>query len=122
MFSEEIEQNLKMTLKQMNEEFDSIDIPSARDFAFRLGKYYYEIIYLHPFREGNGRSIRSFLRDFVVQKSKNKSCGPLDLDYTKLDKNNLILGTALRYIYPSYVEMEFVKGLVPYIKNDEKKR
>lgn len=106
----------------MNEEFDSIDIPSARDFAFRLGKYYYEIIYLHPFREGNGRSIRSFLRDFVVQKSKNKSCGPLDLDYTKLDKNNLILGTALRYIYPSYVEMEFVKGLVPYIKNDEKKR
>jgi len=114
---EEIENNLKLVLHQMNEEFDNSDIYSIQEFAYKLGKYYYEIQYIHPFREGNGRSVRSFFRDFVVEKSKNKSCGPLDLDYTKLDKNNLILGTALRYVYPSYIEIEFMKGLVPIEKN-----
>jgi len=113
---ENIQDSLNDTLNRMNEEFDNNDIYSIQDFAFRLGKYYYELIYIHPFREGNGRSIRTFIRDFVVEKSKNKSCGLLDLDYTKLDKNNLILGTALRYIYPSHVEIEFMKGLIPIEK------
>ena len=115
---ENIEKSLSDTLKRMNEEFDNNEIYSIQDFAFRLGKFYYELIYIHPFREGNGRSIRTFFRDFVVEKSKNKSCGPHDLDYTKLDKNNLMLGTALRYIYPSNVEIEFMKGLIPIEKEN----
>ena len=124
---EEISENLELILKQMNEEFDNSDIYSSQEFAFKLGKYYYEILYIHPFREGNGRSVRTFFRDFVVEKSKNKSCGPLDLDYTKLDKDALILATAFRYMYPSGVEMEFMKGIQPIEKeisnsNNNKKK
>jgi len=115
---EDIKVNLESLLHKMNEEFDHSEIYSPQEFAFRLGKYYYEILYIHPFREGNGRSIRAFFRDFVVEKSKNKSCGPLDLDYTKLDKDALILATAFRYMYPSGVEMEFMKGIVPIEKED----
>ena len=48
------------------------------------------------------------------------SCGPLDLDYTKIDKNNLLLGTVRRFIYPSMIEMEFINGLVPVEKIDNK--
>ena len=112
---EEIEETLKEVLNQMNYEF-STDISSIQEFAFKLGKCYYELIYIHPFREGNGRTIRTFIRDFVVEKSKNLSCGRLDLDYTKIDKNNLLLGTVRRYLYPSMIEMEFMKGLVPIEK------
>ena len=117
--AEEIQQTLEDVLKEMNETF-STDIYSTTDFAFKLGKYYYDLIYVHPFREGNGRTIRAFLRDFVVEKSKNLSCGPLDLDYTKIDKNNLLLGTVRRYMYPSMIECEFMKGLVQVDKKDKK--
>lgn len=117
-----IDQELERVLKEMTEEFDNNEIYTSQEFAFRLGKYYYEILYIHPFREGNGRCVRTFFRDFVVNKSKNKICGELDLDYTKLDKENLMIGTASRYIYPSAIEMEFMKGLVQIDKKDIKQR
>ena len=41
-----------------------------------------------------------------------------DLDYTKIDGANLLLGTAQRYIYPNFIEMEFMKGLVKKDIND----
>lgn len=108
---DEIPKTLKEVLDEMNIEF-SKDIEYESEFAFKLARFYYDLIYVHPFREGNGRTIRVFLRDFVLQKSKNLSCGPLDLDYTKMDANNLFLGTVMRYAYPSMLETEFMKGLV----------
>lgn len=108
---DQIPKSLKEVLDEMNIEF-SQDITYQPDFAFKLARYYYDLIYVHPFREGNGRTIRAFLRDFVLEKSKNLSCGPLDLDYSKMDANNLLLGTVNRYIYPSMLEMEFMKGIV----------
>jgi len=108
---DEIPKSLKEVLDEMNTEF-SQNITYETDFAFKLAKYYYDLIYVHPFREGNGRTIRAFLRDFVLEKSKNLACGALDLDYTKMDANNLLLGTTRRYLYPSMLEMEFMKGIV----------
>ena len=118
---DEIPKSLEEVLDEMNKEF-SQDITYQSDFAFRIARYYYDLIYVHPFREGNGRTIRAFLRDFVVEKSANMSCGPLDLDYTKMDANNLLLGTVRRYVYPSMLEMEFMKGLAsPEKINNENK-
>ena len=107
----EIAKTLNEILDEMNSTFDS-DISYESDFAFKLAYYYYELIYVHPFREGNGRTIRAFLRDFVLSKSEHLTCGPLDLDYTKMNAENLMLGTVRRHIYPSMLEMEFMKGLV----------
>ena len=115
---EEIKKTLIEVLDEMNGEFSN-DMFSIREFAFKLARCYYELVYVHPFREGNGRTIRAFIRDFVVEKSKDMSCGPLDLDYTKMDKNNLLLGTVRRYIYPSMLEMEFMKGLVTIQKENK---
>lgn len=106
-----IPQTLDEVLNEMNSAFSN-DIYSISEFAFKLAKYYYDLIYVHPFREGNGRTIRVFIRNFVLEKSKNLSCGALDLDFTKIDKNNLLLGTVRRYIYPSMLEIEFMNGLV----------
>lgn len=117
---DQIENYLKETLNEMNNVFNQ-DISSIQEFAFKLGSYYYDLIYIHPFREGNGRTIRTFIRDFVIEKSKNMSCGPLDLDYTKIDSENLLMGTANRYIYPSMIEVEFMKGLVQLEKEKIKK-
>ena len=120
MLPDDIGKNLELVLKQMNDDFDNNEINSVAEFAFKLAPHYYNLVYVHPFREGNGRCIRTFIRDFVVEKSKNKLCGPLDLDYTKIDKENLLMGTSRRYIYPSMLEVEFMKGLVSLEKNKNK--
>lgn len=91
-------------------------INSIQELAFYIAPFYHDIIMVHPFREGNGRTIRVFIREFILEKSKNLECGPLDLDYTKMDSNNLLLGTVERYIYPSMLEIEFMKAIIPVQK------
>ncbi len=114
-YPNEIRLRLIEILKTMNSEF-SKDINSINEFAFKLAPFYFELISIHPFREGNGRTIRVFIRDFVREKSVGKTCGELDLDYTKINKINLMLGTAQRYVFRSYIEVEFMQGLVPVEK------
>ena len=43
------------------------DITNALDFSKRLAYYFAEINALHPFREGNGRTEREFIRQLAFQ-------------------------------------------------------
>ena len=83
-------------------------INNITDFSSRIWQ-------THPFREGNGRSIREFLREVVLLKNKTLPF-EVELDYTKVDKENMLKGTAYRYFFPSMLELEFSKGLVPLEK------
>lgn len=112
---EYIERNLKEILENMNK-IHAINSP--QELAFYIAPFYHDLIMIHPFREGNGRTIRVFIREFVLEKSKNLECGSLDIDYTKMDSNNLLLGTVERYVYRSMLEMEFMKALVPIQKEN----
>lgn len=95
------------------------NISSISEFAFYIAPFYHDLIMVHPFREGNGRTIRVFIREFVLEKSKNLPCGPLDVDYTKMDSKNLLLGTVERYVFPSMLELEFMKAIVKKEKEKE---
>lgn len=86
------------------------------ELAFILAPFYYDLIRIHPFREGNGRSIREFIRETVLLKNK-KLPFDVELDYTKMDKDNMMQGVKNRYFFPSMLEMEFMKGLVPIEKD-----
>lgn len=112
---EHIKEFLDEVLKDLN---NIPNISSITELAFYIAPFYHDLIMIHPFREGNGRTIRVFMREFVLEKSKNLSCGPLDIDYTKMDSENLLLGTVQRYIYPSMLEMEFMKAIVPKEKEN----
>lgn len=68
------------------------------------------------FAEGNGRTIREFLREVVLLKNKVLPFD-VELDYTKVNKDNLMLGTKERYFYPSMLEMEFMNSLIPLEKS-----
>jgi len=96
-------------------------VQSIDQYAFVLAPFYYDLIRVHPFREGNGRTIREFLREFVLLKNQDLLFD-VELDYTKIDKNNLMLGTQQRYLYPSLLETEFLKGLVPLEKENVVKK
>lgn len=105
--------NITKSLDEILNDLNKIgNISSIPELAFYIAPFYHDLIMVHPFREGNGRTIRIFMREFVLEKSKNLPCGPLDIDYTKMDSKNLLLGTVQRYIYPSMLEMEFMKAVV----------
>lgn len=105
----DIESNLTEILENMN---NLPDINSPQELAFYVAPFYHDLIMVHPFREGNGRTIRVFVREFILEKSKNLGCGPLDIDYTKMDSDNLLIGTVERYVYQSMLEIEFMKALI----------
>ena len=60
-----IDEYLTGELKLMNEEFLQVD--SSYKFAMFLSTYYIQLMAIHPFREGNGKAAREFLREFVAE-------------------------------------------------------
>lgn len=76
-------------------------VSSVFDIAKFLADYYYELIMIHPFREGNGRTIREFIRQFTSYKFPGYT-----IDFTKMNKNNLLLGVVDRETYPLLLAFE----------------
>lgn len=68
------------------------------------------------FAEGNGRSVREFLREFVLEKNKVLPFD-VELDFSKIDKQEFLEAVRYRYIYPSMLEMLFNEALVLKDKN-----
>ncbi|MCP3776106.1 Fic family protein [Paenibacillus sp. MZ04-78.2] len=63
------------------------DLPMA-DFAKRVSHYMAEINVLHPFREGNGRAQREFIRQLAVNAG-------YQLDWSRVDKS-LVMQASIR--------------------------
>ena len=76
------------------------------DIAKFIGDLYYNLIRIHPFREGNGRSIREFIRQFTSYKFPN-----LSLNYNKIDKKNFLLGITEHDTYPLLLAYEIYNAL-----------
>lgn len=55
--------NLNETLRDMN---SKIKLVNSRDrLVLFLAKYFLDLNIIHPFREGNGRTLREYLREYV---------------------------------------------------------
>ena len=80
---------------------------SLFEIGLFLTKFYKDIIYVHPFRDGNSRTTREFLREYV------KVRFGLELDYSKMDKEtfNLALKEPDSYSINT-LAYEFYKALV----------
>lgn len=61
---ESIERKLKMLLSELKDEHFLKQTEKA-EFIPRLTYYFAELNYLHPFREGNGRATREFIRQLL---------------------------------------------------------
>ena len=59
-----IERKLKKLLLEIKEE-NYLKQTSEQDFLPRLAYYFAELNFLHPFREGNGRATREFIRQLL---------------------------------------------------------
>jgi len=95
---------------------------SKHDFAEILAYLYTNLIYCHPFREGNGRAVREFIREFSIKKSLKISEIPLELDWRLIDKDELNKHLEVAHLYPSQTALLFNKALVPLNLNSIDKK
>lgn len=116
---DEIEVRLKNELDKMNKEVKNI--LSIDGYSYFLAEEYYELMVIHPFREGNGRSVREFLREFVLSKKEQLPFN-VELDFTKINPYEFLIAVKDKYLYPSLLQMLFKNALVKAdVKEDESK-
>lgn len=111
---EEINHKLEEFFEKMNNR--EVNESNKFEIAKYLADYYYELIGIHPFREGNGRTTREFLRQFTSHRF------PMyELDYTKIDKKNFQIGVVAFDRYPLLLAYEIYNALVP-VEKEKKAR
>lgn len=102
---------LHSTLVKMNQKI--YEVKDRSQYLEFLSYFYSELNMAHPFREGNGRTIREFMRQFVEEKNEVLPFEDCELLYSKMDGKRLLEAT----IYSvrndtSLLVQEFDKGLV----------
>ena len=105
----EIDYRLDYTFALMEKEFH--DITDKYSFASFLTTYYIELLYIHPFREGNGRSIREFIREYANEKSKLLKFGQIDFHWGNIDIEEVNRYIDKSLVFRSNIELEFLKAM-----------
>jgi len=78
---------LKYTLEELKKDIRKID--SFDKYVCFLSKYYGEINMIHPFREGNGRTLREYLRQLVEYLNNYLPLPSMYLDYSNISDENI---------------------------------
>lgn len=109
--------------KYLNEELNRLytegrNITSLDYYSFFLADMYYQLMTVHPFREGNGRCVREFLREYVLDNNKYLPFD-LELDFSRMNKEEFLRAVEYHYIYPSLLHMLFKDALVEINKSKD---
>ena len=102
----EIENKLPKVLEEYKNK--KVATSSTFEMGLFLANFYKSIIYVHPFRDGNSRTTREFLREFVLEYYPE-----YELDYSLMDKENFKLALKESDNYSiNLLAYEFYKALV----------
>lgn len=101
-------QEIPNKLEEVLEQYKNLEVDSNKCFevAKYLADFYKALIYVHPFRDGNSRTIREFLREYVLVRFKG-----YNLDYSKIDANNFKMALVDSRHYPLLLAYEFYNAL-----------
>lgn len=109
VFEDSIDKFLDEIFKNVNNRLETC--ASKYEFSSILAYMYTQLIYCHPFREGNGRTVREFVREFSIVKSKciNES---LELDWRLINRDELNEHLRVAHIFPGATALLFNEALV----------
>ena len=76
--------------RYLDEVFESIEkelmyVKDSHDFSELLSKLYNKLMDCYPYRAGNARTIREFLREYSMGKSREIGIDEVELDWSKVD-------------------------------------
>ena len=106
----DIDENLNSLFEEINDMLKYCHDETT--FCATLARLYTALIFIHPYREGNGRTIREFLREFSRVKSKEIGIGEFELDWSKINKKELNEYIEVAHLFPSSIVNVFKKALV----------
>ena len=109
--SEDIDHYLDRLFQDANNALETTH--SKFEFCEVLAKLYTGLIYCHPYREGNGRSVREFIREYSIKKSKELNLGTLELDWSKIDREELHKFIEVSHYFPGQTALLFLGALEP---------
>ncbi len=98
--------------ENINNILSKIDINKLKEMSFdeklkSISYYMTELNVLHPFREGNGRTIREFIRELLNEIG-------LDIDFSKIEYNEIIRVSKLAVIDDSEQIKLLKKSIIEY--------
>ena len=108
-----IDEQLNILLNQLKEE-NYLSNLSIIELVERLAYYMAELNVLHPFREGNGRTIREFIRELAFENGYN-------LDFEKFESEEL-LEAMIRSVYNTDFLEEIIGNSIYKINERERER
>lgn len=103
---EKIEKFINIVLDELKIELQNIT--DEYHLASCLSTLFYSLTFAHPFREGNGRTIREFIRQLV--NSIDFQFGSYDIDYNKINQQTIAIG--INCAAPMFITPEFQKSLI----------
>ena len=96
---EYIEENLKSVMSKINlEEFKKMNFD---EFIKTISYLMTELNVIHPFREGNGRAVREFIRELMLE------CG-YEIDFSKIEYDEIIKASKEAILDDTY-QIELLK-------------
>lgn len=106
---DEIEFKLENIFEVMDNNIEKVR--SKYDFACFLADVYVALLNVHPFREGNGRTIREFIREYANSFSRKLPFGEVNFMWSKVDGEavNSIIDKAVAF--HSVIELQFLNAL-----------
>lgn len=108
---EEIDYRLDYTFNLMEQEI--YEVTSNFSFACFLATYYVELLNIHPFREGNGRTIREFIREYANSKSKELPIDEINFSWANINSDAINEVIDKGRAFRSIIELEFMKAMTP---------
>ncbi len=108
---QEIGNRLDYELELLNNEIKHVT--NMDTFKNLVADYLITLLNIHPFRDGNGRSTREFLREIVVKKTQDLGFGDYELDWSKISDDDMNQYMPMARFLKSPIEMLISKAIVP---------
>lgn len=109
---------LKKTLINANRKIKSID--SREQLLIFITELFSDLNIIHPFREGNGRCEREFIRQFIEYICKINNLEPYFLDYSLIDDNKEYLNAVIKAAaYVDYSDLLTLFDSILVVKSNQ---
>ncbi len=114
---------IEINLKDIINDLDSKLINCSYSkflYAEALANMYYLLLEIHPFREGNGRTIREFLREYVKEKNILNEYYNYELDFKLSKEEKELLDKATKSVTRGELVLFFNKMLKCRVKDNKR--
>lgn len=116
---ENVHVTLRNTLAEANSKRKTID--SKEKLLTFITELYADVDVIHPFREGNGRALREFIRQYVIYICRTNGLEPYYIDFNRVDRETFINAVRKADAFCEYDDLLGVFTEMLIVREDKQK-